>query len=76
VVKKNKLKSIFKIEEELIGNYMQDHDSAWIKQQQYEAKYNTEREHVDPKVKHTKKDHKKSKHKHKSHRHKSKHTAT
>jgi hypothetical protein len=76
VAEKDKLKSIFEIEEELIRKYMQDDDSARVKEKHYESKFNTVREHVDPKIKHTKKDHKRSKHKHKSHKHKSKHTVT
>ena len=76
VVEEDKLQSIYEIEEELIRKYMRDDDSAWVKQQQCESEDNIVREHVDSKVKHTKKDHKKSKHKHKSHRHKSKYLVT
>jgi hypothetical protein len=77
VVEEDKLQSIYEIEEELIRKFTQAADIAWEKQQQQrESEDNTEREHVDPKTKHTKKDHKKSKHKHKSNRRKSEHTVT
>jgi hypothetical protein len=72
VVEEDKIQSIYEIEEELRRKFTREADIAWEKQQQCESEDNTEREHVDPKIKHTKKDHKKSKHKHKSQRHKSK----
>jgi hypothetical protein len=63
------------MKEELINKYKLNESSNQTRKQG-ESKDNTVREHVDPKVKHTKKDHKKSKHKHKSHRHKSKYLVT